>query len=127
MKKTIKIGGKNVKIRCRKMYRIEKFLPEKCPNCQTQLSNKSFSIVMGYIKKGKKVGFKTDGYDIIRCNHCHNITMRIMLEVHQFFDKSIAEKIFKERKFNEFNVVKVYGNMTSDYYRVFYERKDELL
>lgn len=105
------------------MYRVEKFFPTECPKCQCGFrGDKTYGILLGDIKDGKKVPRQPPGRacDIIICDNCKNQTLRIMLEVRQVSDVHEADRLFNEEGFCNMQKVDAYGNQTQDYKIVYY-------
>ncbi|GEM_PF-3235041 len=102
------------------MYCVEKFLPTECPKCRAcfQYEGKNYARFLGDIVDGKKQFRQTEGYTIIVCLHCENLTMRIDLESYQLSDRKHAEALLQQGFVNLHEVTAV-GNMAVDRHVVF--------
>lgn len=117
------------------MYRVEKFLPPRCPKCdhvfgkeerysanlspegEVTMGKKEegdYSLLLGDIIDGKKTIRQTTGYNIIICAHCRNYTARYPLEDYQLSSKEEAEKLVAEQGFQNLMECIAVGNMTRD-------------
>lgn len=103
------------------MYRVEKFIPMKCPNCQHKLdrNREDWGQVLGDIVNGEKILMKTEGYIIIICVHCENRTACIPLEAYTLSDPVEALKLLYQGFVNFREVIAV-GNIP-DQHTVFSE------
>lgn len=88
----------------KKMYRVEKFVPEQCPNCDQPFRwpKRDFVLYLGEIVDGQRVPFQHDLHDIIICVHCKKRTARVMLEAVRVFDQDLARALVQESGFTAF-------------------------
>lgn len=102
------------------MYRVEKFLPAECPKCQTrfQQEGKDYARLLGDIVQGVKTIRQTNGYYIIVCTHCENMTACWPLESYQLGDKGKAEALVNNSGFVNLTQVEAIGNMARDCHTV---------
>jgi hypothetical protein len=102
------------------MYHVEKFLPPECPNCRArfQRDGKDYSRLLGDIIDGKKTIRKTEGYYIIVCAHCENMTACWPLETYQLSDKAKAEALVRDKGFANLVEVQAVGNMARDIHAI---------
>ena len=105
----------------KKMFHVQKFVPTECPKCRFKLDKNpgDWSFLFGDVVAGEKVIRQTSGYDIIRCEHCKNLTARVMLEEQTFFDRSAAEKMCEELGFVNFREVYAFGSHAKEHRKVF--------
>jgi hypothetical protein len=98
------------------MYHVEKFLPPECPKCRAgfQHDGKDYARFLGDIIDGKKTVRETNGYYIIVCRHCENMTACWPLETYQLGDKNKAEALVREKGFVNLIEVQAAGNMARD-------------
>lgn len=102
------------------MYCVEKFLPAECPKCRAcfQCENNDYARFLGDIVDGKKRFRQTEGYAIIVCLNCQNLTMRIDLEGYQLSDRKQAEALLQQGFVNLHEVTAI-GSMATDRHIVF--------
>lgn len=102
------------------MYHVEKFLPSECPKCRARFRQEGtdYARLLGDIIDGKKSFRKTNGYRIIVCTHCENMTACWPLESYQLGDKEKAEALVKDQGFVNLVQVVAVGNMTQDRHMV---------
>src|SRR5205814_1191852 len=91
--------GTMAKLKTRKMYHVEKFLPPECPKCRArfQQESKDYALFLGDIIDGKKTIWETNGYRIIVCAHCKNMTACWPLESYLVGDRKKAEALVKNQ------------------------------
>jgi len=98
------------KIRGKKMYLVEKFLPPKCPKCNHKFKKQNDDWVI-FLSENQ-------GYDIIVCAECGNQTARFLLETYQVTNKAFAEKLVAEAGFVNLIEVRAFGNMTKEHHTI---------
>jgi hypothetical protein len=98
------------------MYHVEKFLPSECPRCRArfQQEGKDYARLLGDIVDGKKTIRQTQGYYIIVCAHCENMTACWPLETYQLSDRDKAEALVNDKGFVNLVQVTATGSMTQD-------------
>lgn len=100
----------------RTMYHVEKFSPPECPKCRASFKHegKDYARLLGDIVEGKKTIRETNGYYIIVCSHCENMTACWPLETYQLGDKTKAQSLVKNKGFVNLVEVPATGNMARD-------------
>jgi hypothetical protein len=108
------------KLETKTMYHVEKFLPPECPKCQArfQQEGKDYGRLLGDIVDGKKRVRQTEGYYIIVCAHCENMTACWPLETYQLGDKKKAEALVQDKGFVNLIEVVATGNMARDIHAI---------
>jgi ribosomal protein S27E len=102
------------------MFHIEKFLPTECPKCRHRFQSEAEDWVrlFGDIVDGKKKIRETNGYLIIHCRHCDNMTAMFPLETYQLSDRKLAEEKMAKEGFVNLQVVTAVGNMAQNLHTV---------